>query len=107
MPSRETIEDIDWYWIKHDGEKQKILSCKLTGCLFEDCKGSCPQWWPRLKPDGVTLVLINVRVEDRGLKLECRMHPKTVRGRTVAKTLKIKDVLILAGQYNLHRLWEI
>ena len=106
MPSPETIEDIDWYWIKHDGEKQKIVSCTLTVCYFEDCNGSCPPWWPRFKIDNVTLVLMNVSEEDRGLKLECRMHPKTVGG-TVVKTLKIKDVLPLAGQLNLHGLWEI
>ena len=106
IPSPGTIEDRDWYWIKLDGEKQKILSCTLVGCFFEDCNGSCPQWWPRLKIDNVTLVLMYVSEEDRGLKLECRMHPKTV-GRTVVKTLKIKDVLPLAGQLNLHGLWEI
>lgn len=99
IPSRETVEDTWWYWIKPNGEKQKIFYCNTTACLFEDCSGSCPQCRPRLKIDGVNLVLMNASEEDRGLKLECRMYPKIIGSTTVQPTprvykLKIKDVFV-------------
>ena len=106
MPSRESVEDMWWYWINPSGENQKIVYCDSMGCLFENCIGSCLQCRPRLKIEGVTLVLMNVEEEDRGLKLECRIYPKIIGRMPQVYTLKIKDVFP-SGQFHLHEMWEI
>ena len=93
MVSMGNIQDIWWYWIKSDGKMQKIAYCNSESCVFDECNSTCQS---RLRIDGATLKLTEVREEDRGLQLQCRIFPKFQ-----VYTMKI-SVVLPKGQSNVH-----
>ena len=61
--------------------------------MFDECNSTCQS---RLRIDGATLELTEVREEDRGLQLQCQIFPKF-------QVYKIKiSVVLRKGQSNLH-----
>ena len=86
-------QDMWWYWIKRDGKAQKIAYCNSESCVFDECNSTCQS---RLRIDGATLELTEVREEDRGLQLQCQIFPKF-------QVYKMKvSVVLPKGQSNLH-----
>ena len=86
-------QDMWWYWIKRDGKAQKIAYCNSESCVFDECNSTCQS---RLRIDGATLELTEVREEDRGLQLQCQIFPKF-------QVYKMKvSVVLPKGQCNLH-----
>ena len=86
-------QDMWWYWIKRDGKAQKIAYCNSESCVFDGCNSTCQS---RLRIDGATLELTEVREEDRGLQLQCQVFPKF-------QVYKMKvSVVLPKGQSNLH-----
>ena len=86
-------QDMWWYWIKRDGKAQKIAYCNSESCVFDECNSTCQS---RLRIDGATLELTEVREEDRGLQLQCQIFPKF-------QVYKMKiSVVLPKGQFNLH-----
>ena len=86
-------QDMWWYWIKRDGKMQKIAYCNSESCVFDECNSTCQS---RLRIDGATLELTEVREEDRGLQLQCQIFPKF-------QVYKMKvSVVLPKGQSNLH-----
>ncbi|CAH3189684.1 unnamed protein product [Porites evermanni] len=73
MVSIGNFQDMWWYWIKRDGKMQKIAYCNSESCVFDECNSTCQS---RLRIDGATLELTEVREEDRGLQLQCQIFPK-------------------------------
>ena len=61
--------------------------------MFDECNITCQS---RLRIDGATLELMEVREEDRGLQLQCQTFPKFQ-----VYTMKI-SVVLPKGQSNLH-----
>ena len=93
MVSIGNIQDMWWYWIKRDGKMQKIAYCNSESCVFDECNSTCQS---RLRIDGATLELTEVREEDRGLQVQCQIFPKF-------QVYKMKVSLVLPkGQSNLH-----
>ena len=93
MVSMGNIQDMWWYWIKRDGKMQKIAYCNSESCVFDECNSTCQS---RLRIDGATLELTEVREEDRGLQLQCQIFPKF-------QVYKMKvSVVLPKGQSNLH-----
>lgn len=93
MVSIGNIQDMWWYWIKRDGKTQKIAYCNSESCVFDECNSTCQS---RLRIDGATLELTEVRKEDRGLQLQCQIFPKF-------QVYKMKvSVVLPKGQSNLH-----
>ena len=93
MVSIGNIQDMWWYWIKRDRKMQKIAYCNSESCVFEECNSTCQS---RLRIDGATLELTEVREEDRGLQLQCQIFPKF-------QVYKMKiSVVLRKGQSNLH-----
>ena len=93
MVSIGNIQDMWWYWIKRDGKTQKIAYCNSESCVFDECNSTCQS---RLRIDGATLELTEVREEDRGLQLQCQTFPKF-------QVYKMKiSVVLPKGQSNLH-----
>ena len=93
MVSIGNIQDMWWYWIKRDGKMQKIAYCNSESCVFDECNSTCQS---RLRVDGATLELTEVREEDRGLQLQCEIFPKF-------QVYKMKiSVVLPKGQSNLH-----
>ena len=61
--------------------------------MFDECNSTCQS---RLRIDGATLELTEVREEDRGLQLQCQIFPKF-------QVYKMKvSVVLPKGQSNLH-----
>ena len=61
--------------------------------MFDECNSTCQS---RLRIDGATLELTEVREEDRGLQLQCEIFPKF-------QVYKMKiSVVLPKGQSNLH-----
>ena len=88
-----SIQDMWWYWIKRDGKMQKIAYCNSQSCVFDECTSTCQS---RLRIDGATLELTEVREEDRGLQLQCQIFLKF-------QVYKMKiSVVLPKGQFNLH-----
>lgn len=86
-------QDMWWYWIKRDGKAQKIAYCNSESCVFDECNSTCQS---RLRIDGATLELTEVREEDLGLQLQCQIFPKF-------QVYKMKvSVVLPKGQSNLH-----
>lgn len=86
-------QDMWWYWIKRGGKAQKIAYCNSESCVFDECNSTCQS---RLRIDGATLELTEVREEDRGLQLQCQIFPKF-------QVYKMKvSVVLPKGQSNLH-----
>ena len=72
---------------------QKIAYCNSESCVFDECNSTCQS---RLRIDGATLELTEVREEDRGLQLQCEIFPKF-------QVYKMKiSVVLPKGQSNLH-----
>ena len=93
MVSTAGIQDMWWYWVKRDGKMQKIAYCNSESCVFDECNSTCQS---RLRIDGATLELTEVREEDRGLQLQCQIFPKF-------QVYKMKvSVVLPKGQSNLH-----
>ena len=93
MVSIGNIQDMWWYWIKRDRKMQKIAYCNSESCVFDECNSTCQS---RLRIDGATLELTEVREEDRGLQLQCQIFPKF-------QVYKMKvSVVLPKGQSNLH-----
>ena len=93
MVSIGNIQDLWWYWIKRDRKMQKIAYCNSESCVFDECNSTCQS---RLRIDGATLELTEVREEDRGLQLQCQIFPKF-------QVYKMKvSVVLPKGQSNLH-----
>ena len=61
--------------------------------MFDECNSACQS---RLRIDGATLELTEVREEDRGLQLQCEIFPKfQVYGMKIS-------IVLPKGQSNLH-----
>ena len=98
MVSTAGIQDMWWYWVKRDGKMQKIAYCNSESCVFDECNSTCQS---RLRIDGATLELTEVREEDRGLQLQCEILPKFQVYR-----MKI-SVVLPKGQSNLHHRLQV
>ena len=66
--------------------------------MFDECNSTCQS---RLRIDGATLELTEVREEDRGLQLQCEILPKF-------KVYRMKiSVVLPKGQSNLHHRLQV
>ena len=94
--SPQTVQEMYWYIILPDGRELKIAYCNSTMCSLLQCDKSCPACLPRLKADGMALILRDVRQDDNELRFKCRIEPK-MRAKSVSDgpqvyKLKIKIV---------------
>ncbi|XP_020610627.1 uncharacterized protein LOC110049182 isoform X2 [Orbicella faveolata] len=94
MFSMETVEDIEWYRISRDGAKVKIAYCNpsSTCILVEVCTSSCPEYLTRLKTDGLSIILSNVKQADRGLEFQCQIHHKIMTKGPRVYMIRIKAI---------------
>ena len=74
-------EDIWWSKIEDKGRKCKFLYCNATAyCAFrkDPCYESRAEFFKRLEIRGLSLILTDVREEDRGLVFQRRIHPNSL-----------------------------
>ena len=104
---KENVQDIEWYRILQDGTKVKLAYCSpfWSSCVFESCASSCPEYLRRLKTEELSIILTNVKPDDRGLEFQCKLEP-AANARTAAAmkpevyTIRIKDISPQQGQCN-------
>ena len=102
---KENVQDIEWYRILQNGTKAKIAYCSpfRSSCVLENCTGSCPEYLTRLTTEGLSIILTNVKPDDRGLEFQCKLEP-AANARTAATmkpevyTIRIKDISPPQGQ---------
>ena len=96
--SKETGEDIEWYRVSQHGKKVKIAHCSPSSpCKLENCISSCPEYLKRLKTNGLSIILSNVKQADRGLEFQCEIHKTMTKGPR-AYRIRIKEISPREGQ---------
>ena len=74
-------EDIWWSMIEDNGWNCRFLYCNATVyCAFnkDPCYESRTEFFKRLEIRGLSLILTDVREEDRGLVFQRRIHPNSL-----------------------------
>ncbi|KAJ7336712.1 hypothetical protein OS493_011934 [Desmophyllum pertusum] len=91
---KETVEDMLWYRILKDRPKEKVAYCNPSlPCILETCNSSCPEYLTRLKTDGMSIILTDVKQADSGLEFQCEMYPETANGNTRVYIIRINDIV--------------
>ena len=68
--SPETVRDIWWYILQANGKETSIVYCNATACS-DICY---PEYISRMETKRRTLILKEVRLADKGLRMQCRIH---------------------------------
>ena len=93
--SQRTVQEMWWYVILPNGRKQVVVYCNRNSCSYEPCYGKlCPKCLPRLKMEGMSLILANVQQADQGLQLQRRIEPRVNGKMTGEPKVQMYDVTI-------------
>ncbi|XP_068712302.1 uncharacterized protein [Montipora capricornis] len=68
--SPKAVRDKWWSIIRADGEETSIVYCNTTAC--SDI--SCPEYVLRMEMKRTSLILKDVRMADKGLRMQCRIY---------------------------------